>query len=198
MTAEPLAGAVLAGGASRRMGTTKATIELDGLPLVLGVVRAARDAGAEPVVVVGGGSELDGLQVDRCPDDVPGGGPLHAVAQVLEADGPQVVVILACDLPRVSAVELARLVEARRATDADVAVSVLDGRPQWLHAVWHRRAAPQLRAAIESGATSLHRGVERCSIVELEPLDPTTVHDVDRPEDLARYASIDDDPRGSA
>ena len=45
-----MVGAVLTGGASRRMGRTKALIELDGVPMAQGVVAEYREAdGIRPV-----------------------------------------------------------------------------------------------------------------------------------------------------
>ena len=44
-------GAVLAGGASRRMGEPKALVELAGRPLIAHAVSAVADAGLEPVIV---------------------------------------------------------------------------------------------------------------------------------------------------
>ncbi|MBA2670291.1 MAG: NTP transferase domain-containing protein, partial [Gemmatimonadetes bacterium] len=50
----PIAGIVLAAGHSRRMGSAKALITLDGVPFVERVVRALLDGGCFPVIVVAG------------------------------------------------------------------------------------------------------------------------------------------------
>ena len=49
-----VAGLLLAAGAGRRMGTPKALVELDGEPLVARALRALRDGGCTPRVVVVG------------------------------------------------------------------------------------------------------------------------------------------------
>ena len=51
-----LIGAVLCGGASRRMGTDKAFIEIDGVPMARRVASALADAGCESIYAVGGDS----------------------------------------------------------------------------------------------------------------------------------------------
>ena len=48
------AGAVLCGGASRRMGTDKAFVEVGGQPMAERVAAALEEAGCAPVVFVGG------------------------------------------------------------------------------------------------------------------------------------------------
>ena len=94
-----VAGLLLTGGASRRLGTPKATLVLDGEQLV---DRASRVMSivCDPVFEVGTG--LGALPVVR--DDPPGRGPLAAVADGGAAllahghDGPTLV--LAVDVPR--------------------------------------------------------------------------------------------------
>ena len=58
----PVAGAVLVGGASRRMGRPKALIEVDGSPMVVRVAAALSAGGCAPVRLIGGLATL--------PDDV--------------------------------------------------------------------------------------------------------------------------------
>jgi molybdopterin-guanine dinucleotide biosynthesis protein A len=68
-------GAVLCGGASRRMGRDKALLPLDGLPLAVRVAQALGEAGAAEVVAVGG--DRDGLaswDLPAVPDRWPGEG----------------------------------------------------------------------------------------------------------------------------
>src|SRR5437588_6479983 len=112
MSHRPCAGLLRTGGASRRMGTDKALLEVDGQRLVDRAV-AALTAVADPVFEVGPG--WSGLPAVR--EDPPGSGPLAAVAAGAAAlratghDGP--VVVLAVDMPQVS-VALLRLLATRR------------------------------------------------------------------------------------
>src|SRR5438132_14472 len=75
MTQRPCAGLLLTGGASRRMGTDKALIEVDGQRLAERAA-AVLAAVADPVVEVGPGwSPLPAVR-----EDPPGSGPLAAVS----------------------------------------------------------------------------------------------------------------------
>ena len=73
-------GAVLAGGASPRMGRDKALIEIDGVAMVTIAVEALRAAGAADVWVVGGDrGAIEALGHRWVPDLHPGEGPLGGV-----------------------------------------------------------------------------------------------------------------------
>ena len=188
-------GAVLCGGRSSRMGADKATIEVCGLPMARRVADALHAAGARPVVAVGGDATAltaAGLRVE--PDRHPGEGPLAAVAQALDGAGPSVVAVLACDLLRPDAPTILQLVARRGASDADVAVPVVDGRPQWAHAVWHARVAGVLGDVYAAGERSLGAATAGLHTAFLDLDDPTTTADADRPEDLPAMAIRDGGP----
>ena len=79
------AGAVLCGGASRRMGRDKALIALEGRALAVRVAEAVAAAGASGVVAVGGDLErLRAAGLAAVPDrDGPGAGPLAGILTAL-------------------------------------------------------------------------------------------------------------------
>ena len=124
-------GVILAAGASRRMGTNKMLLALEGESLIRRAVRRALAAGLSPVVVVVGHepdrirAELEELPVELTlnPDYTgPTSGSLH---RGLNALGPEVgaAVVILGDMVRVSQETLAMLVAAARGTDAPLVVS---------------------------------------------------------------------------
>ena len=179
-----LAGAVLAGGASRRMGRAKAFIEVDGRPMVRRVADALTAAGADPVVVIGGDApRLDALGLAVVADRHPGEGPLGGIITALTAaDGADAVAVLACDLVAASPVEVQRL--AATLPGHDVAVPVVDGRRQWAHAVWSPAALPALEAAFATGERAPRRAVSDLVVVDVAVDDPRAYADADTPDDL--------------
>ena len=72
-------GVILAGGASRRMGTDKAVLRVDGSPMLDLIRQKLTEAGAEKVVILGRGNVQDGIA-----DSEPGAGPVCAAVQYLE------------------------------------------------------------------------------------------------------------------
>ena len=183
-------GAVLAGGASSRMGTDKAFIEVDGRTLVAGAARALTGAGASSVLVIGGDeAALRSLGLDARPDDEPGEGPLGGILTALRLAADDVVVILACDMPAIDAESVTSILAALSAApSADVVVPVVSERRQFLTAAYRQRAAAHLGEAYAAGERAPRRAVLGLDGVEVIGLDDHRLGDVDRPEDLRRYA----------
>jgi len=188
------AGAVLCGGASRRMGRDKALLPVDGRPLAVRVADALVAAGASGVVAVGGDREALGeLGLRAVPDADPGAGPLGGIVTALavaaEAGDPTpVVFVAACDLVDPAPAAVRATVAALAADPAgDVAVPVAGGRRQWMHAAWRGRARAPLAAAFAAGERAVHAAVAAAGlrVVELA-VDPAAVADADTPDHLDR------------
>ena len=170
------------------MGADKATIEIDGIFMAQRVADALRAAGATTVVAIGGDvAALGASGLEVHPDRSPGAGPLGAVAHALDLPGAApVVAVLACDLLAPDPALVVQLVARRATTDADVVVPVAGGRPQWVHAVWHRRVAGVLADVFACGERSLVGASAGLRVEHLEVPDDRATRDADRPEDLPR------------
>lgn len=206
MTREPefsgavFSGAVLAGGRSRRMGQDKAFVEVDGVPMVERVAAALREVGAAEIRITGGDQDrLEALGLIVDPDAEPHAGPLAALIASLEQGRHDPVVVLACDLPWVSAGAIGRVLDAL--DQADAAVPTDGEQRQWLYGVWRRRCLPSMRAAYEAGDRAIHRAVRDLDVRVVAGVSPAVLADADRPGDLAaspypasmRIAEIDID-----
>ncbi len=101
---------ILAGGKSSRMGRDKALLEIDGQPLLSRQIALARAAGAVQVCI-SGRAELDytifGCRVvmDRFPE----AGPLAGIERALAATSESHLLVLAVDMPALTADLLRRL-----------------------------------------------------------------------------------------
>ncbi len=178
-------GAVLAGGASSRMGRDKALIEIDGRAMATMAVDALRDAGAAHVVVIGGDQmALEAMGHDWRPDQYPGEGPLGGVITALHETTADIVAVLACDHIAAAAPAVRTVVGALGT--GEVAVPVIDGRRQTLHAAWRRSALPKLTAVFAEGGRSIRDGMRVLDVVQILDGDPCWFADADRPEDLPR------------
>ena len=107
---------VLAGGASRRMGRDKASLRVEGMPLLELQLRRARAAGAGGLWVacgVGGPTcEAVVEGVRWLTDPAPDCGPWPGLVSALRASGAGLLMVLAVDLPALTPGFLGRLIEA--------------------------------------------------------------------------------------
>ena len=179
-------GAILTGGASRRMGSDKALMLVDGEPLVARVAAALEMAGASSVTAIGGDTvRIGALGITALADTYPGEGPLGGIVQALADAGrdESIVVVVACDLPWLTADAVRGLLDAVTG-DVDVAVACVDGHRQPVVAAWVRSVGPQLSVAFARGERSPLRVLDQLRVADVEMTDPSWVRDVDRPEDL--------------
>ena len=192
-TSMPFEVAILTGGRSRRMGHDKALMDLAGRRLVDIAAGAARAAGASRIVTVGGdGDALTGLGHTWVPDRWPGEGPLGGLVTALSVTTSDRVVVLACDHVAASPDAVVAVV---RGLDegADVALPVVDGRDQTLHAAWHRRCLGTLEDRFAGGARSVREGLPGLVVVRMGIENERWLADADTPAELlaahpTRYA----------
>lgn len=182
-------GAVLCGGASRRMGTDKATLVLDGAPMAARVARALHAAGVDEVLAVGGGPDLAealrGEGVRIVADDLPGAGPLVGVVTALRHAAGRPVLVVGCDLLAPSPDAMRACLAALASSVADVAVATTADRLQWVHAAWSPGALPALEAALAEGQRAIHRAAATLRVEPVTGVDPEALADADTPDDLA-------------
>jgi molybdenum cofactor guanylyltransferase len=180
-------GILLTGGASRRMGRDKATIEVDGTILA---VRSASLLSRVTDLAVEVGDGVSGLASVR---EVPrGSGPLAACAaghaELLRRglDPAAPCLVIACDLPRLSQEVLEKLGQW---PGSGSVMPVIDGFAQPLCARWSAR---DLRAAVRllaAGVRSLRDLPDRAAATLLDEVQwgsqRVAFADVDNPEDFA-------------
>ncbi len=179
------AGAVLCGGQSRRMGTDKAVVEVDGVAMAERVASTLEAAGCRPVVLVGGDvALLERFGRPTIADGWPGEGPLGGVLTALEAVGSDGVVVVACDLPWLDVDTVRAVVGAgvAAAPPVDVAVATT-GRLEPALAWWSGRALGRVTDIWAEGVRAIHEAIGRLTAVRVE-VDPATLHNVNTAADL--------------
>lgn len=172
-----IAGAILAGGKSTRMGTDKAQLIISGEPLVVRITRLMHNVVADLAVIGPMERALPMPDIPCIPDQRPNYGPLGGIATALQwflsSDG---VVIVACDMPFLNPTLLRHLITL--ATEADAVVARLDGQAHPLHAVYQQRCLPILEAQLAIGDLRVHQFLAKIKVryvetTELNLFDPT-------------------------
>ena len=176
-------GAVLAGGAGRRLGRgSKAAAVVAGRPLVAYPLEALGAVCDRVAVVCKPDTELPELDAERWDEPAEPRHPLTGIVHALEqADGP--VLVCAADMPFVTADACRTLLAAAGAGDgAPAAVAVAGGVLQPVLGVYAPDALEPLRAAI--GDVPLTGAVEALGPVRVA-VPPALVRSVNTAEDLA-------------
>lgn len=179
------AGAILAGGRSRRFGSDKARARFGDRTFLECVAAALAGAGLRPLMVIGGDPDQVPPGFDHVPDRWPGQGPLGGTLCALLAHEGDIVVA-ACDLPRLTPGAVRRLVEF--ATTAEpVAVPVWKGIMQPLCALYRPAALVSLAEDFAAGERSLLNALAHLPLREVpfDDADPALTN-INTPEDLAR------------
>ncbi len=169
---EDVAGIVLAGGRSSRMGSSKAALEWHGSTLLRRVTGLVGRAVGGPVVVVRApGQELPplGLGVEVVEDEREGRGPLQGLAAGLAAlDGRfEAAYVSSTDVPLLHPA-FVHAVAAALDGDVDVALPVVHGYPQPLSAAYRVALRPLVEELLAEDRLRPAFLFERCRVRRLD------------------------------
>jgi molybdenum cofactor guanylyltransferase len=178
---------VLAGGAGRRIGGDKCTVELAGRPLVLYPIAALRGVCEQVVVVAKEDTKLPQLagEAEVWIEPAEPQHPLAGVVHALRTASAKKVLVLACDMPLVPQELLRALLEA---SDGVGAVASCGGIAEPLCACYTKQALKGLQdfdwddRAIDA--------VDRLGVRYVEWDDCDAVLSVNFPEDVIRAQAL--------
>ncbi|MCX5479894.1 molybdenum cofactor guanylyltransferase MobA [Kaistia geumhonensis] len=196
MTDETIAGIILAGGTSRRMGSDKAFVTLGGRPLVAHAVdRLSRQVGP---LAINANVEPERFGRFRLPivaDDSPDTGPLGGVLAGLRwaTDHPQAprhLVTVPVDGPFIPSDLVARLREAASASGT-VAIAASGDRDHPVFALWPVQMADRLadwRLTAKSHGVRAFLAATGFAVATwpLPAIGPDPFFNANTPDDLAR------------
>jgi len=171
------AGYVLVGGRSSRFGADKALASWRGRPLASHVAgQVERAAGS--VVLIGDPEKYSPLGFPAIADAAPGLGPLGGIATALEHSTAPWNLVVACDMPHLSAAFLAFLLETAGARAADVLLPLdADSRDEPLCAVYSLASRALIVEALRGGVRKVTHAfdglrVERLARAGYAAFDP--------------------------
>jgi molybdopterin-guanine dinucleotide biosynthesis protein A len=179
-----VAGFILAGGASSRMGRDKGLLDFGGVPLIVHTARLIEPLVAE-VTVVGSPRRYAKLGLHVIADDVqvksrqgrPGNGPLAGIATALGATRSQWNLILACDMPYLSAGWVDWLLSRALRSRGEAVIPRTERGIEPLAAVYRRECGTQIAAARARGVRKVSDAIEELRVEHVYPrewrrLDP--------------------------
>ncbi|MEI7626387.1 MAG: molybdenum cofactor guanylyltransferase [Actinomycetota bacterium] len=165
-TPDRVGAVVLAGGSSRRMGVSKATLDWGGRPLVCHVsALLAASVGGPVVVAAAPDQELprlpDGVRVTR--DSCADRGPLEGLAAGMLAliDEVDLVFVSTVDAPLLNPELVSLLLRSLRVQD-QIAVPIVGSQSYPLTAVWRLTALAAIRRSLETDRLRVKDLLEQC------------------------------------
>lgn len=198
---EVVAGLILAGGLSRRMGDgDKTLIEVEGKTLLARIIeRLHPQVGPLMLNANGDVSRFGPLDVPVLPDVIDGfGGPLVGVLTGLEwaarfAPQCRYMISVPSDAPLLPNDLVARLMAERAEHNAELAVAFSAGRVHPVFGLWPIACAKALRSAlVDENLRKVDAFMGRYEVARAEwsddPVDP--FFNVNVPEDVARLREV--------
>ncbi len=191
---------VLAGGRSRRMGTDKALLPLDGEPLLARTVRVAREI--SPTVAI---ACLDPDRYRNClppnvrwlPEAQPEGpqGPLAALTRALPQLESEWLLLLACDLPCLSPEPLQRWADQLSGLPPEVAAAVPKTERGWepLCGFYRTTAVADLRSWLSQGRRDFQGWLDSRLVLALPVTDPGLLLNCNTPGEWQAIAAASED-----
>jgi molybdopterin-guanine dinucleotide biosynthesis protein A len=178
------AGYVLAGGASSRMGRNKAFLTLGGRALIEIAAAAVREA-AGSVTIVGPPEVYQELGIGIIPDGRANAGPLAGIETALKHAAAEWSLIVACDMPRLDAVTLRRIIDEARANPfaGCVLPESAAGRVEPLCAMYHKRSLPAIVDSLNSGIRKVADAIPSRLIHLIRMTDDPIFQNINTPEE---------------
>ena len=186
------AGFVLVGGKSSRMGRDKALLPYRERTLAEAVATVLATS-AVPVSLIGDPAKYSQLGFPVYPDLHPGLGPLSGLQTALTLQIAEWNLVIACDLPHISACILTQLWNVTASANPDqgcVVPITADGRLQPLCAVYHASCLSRINEAISSKRLKMMDLLTRLNCLTVPQPDSAAFLSANTPQDWAALQSV--------
>lgn len=192
-----IAGVILAGGRSRRMGgETKALLPLAGKPMLRHVIDRVKPQVAQLSLSVEYPSDsFDGFGLQQLPDRKPGGGPLGGLLAALQWMDPDHdwLLLVPCDAPFLPAGLAQQLHESAVESGLAGALVRYEDEIQPTFSLWHRSILPILEHAVaERGLAGFKQFLREVRLAECDwpPSSPPPFFNINDQEALLKAGQM--------
>ncbi|HIJ95685.1 MAG TPA: formate dehydrogenase accessory sulfurtransferase FdhD [Desulfuromonadales bacterium] len=181
-----ITGVILAGGESRRMGSNKALLTINGERMVESAYRRMAGLFDEILLITNTPERYDFIPCRKVGDLYPGMGPLAGIHAALTSCATERVFVIACDMPNLKP----QVVRMLCSLPGDVVVAGTPGGLEPLHAVYSKSCLPLMEVMLKAGERSILTLLDRADInlipqariAELDP-DFSSFRNINTPEE---------------
>lgn len=187
-----MTGAVLAGGQSRRMGTNKALLRIDGTTIIERVISTLTSAFDDVIIIANDPAPYSFPGIRVYPDIHIGAGSLGGLYTALVTSRSDHTFVTACDMPFLDIDCIKRLLSIPMG-GFDAIVPFIGGRAHPMHGLYSKRSAGKIEAMIKGGNLRINSLLEKIPVKMLTEADfiglpiSTSVENVNTEEDLKRH-----------
>ena len=143
-----ITGVILVGGKSRRMGTDKAFLELDGIPLIERLLLVFRECFSQTILVGDNGGRFSAYDVTVVADIYPGS-PLGGIYSGLYNATDEHIFVASCDLTYPNSAVIRKICSLK--DNYDVVVPTLSHGFETLCAIYSKSCLTAMRDMLECG-----------------------------------------------
>ncbi len=180
---------ILAGGKSSRLGQDKALLLVDNEPMLHCICQVAKGCSHQVYVVTSRPEKYQEIVPEDCdfiqeksPD-----GPLVAFGQALPQVKTDWVLVLACDLPKLTATILNKWATNLTSISSEIIAFLPRYNKGWqpLSGFYRSSCLPGLQAYLQAGGRSFQGWLEQHPVQEIPVEDSEVLFNCNTPEDLA-------------
>jgi molybdopterin-guanine dinucleotide biosynthesis protein A len=157
-----MTGIILAGGESSRMGSDKAFLQFGGTSLIERVLNVFLAQFDQTIIVTNAPERYAGFRVRVYKDALDVKGPLTGIYTGLLHSRTDHCFVTACDMPFLNPRLITYMADV--AGDFDAVVPLVNGYPEPLHAIYHRRTLPLIQDSLSKGDGKISRLYEKVRV----------------------------------
>jgi len=146
-----ITGVILAGGASRRMGSNKALLEVEGNTIIARIYRTLSGLFHEVIIVTDSPQDYDFLPCRKAPDIYSNFGSIAGLHSALTHSSTVNTFVTACDMPFLDQSIIRYLCHLQQKENFEATIPYSEGGQEPLHGVYSSVCKEIFEGAIESG-----------------------------------------------
>jgi molybdenum cofactor guanylyltransferase len=182
-----LNGLILVGGKSTRMGKDKFAIDYHGQPEWHRIKELLAPYVISTHVSVSPQQAEDFTGVDTIVDRWQDIGPINGIASALQTYPDHAWLVIACDMPGLTANTIDRLLNARNPKADATLYTDPRGNFEPLCAIYEPSILPAFLSAIDAGNHGLNRCLRACNTHTVVLDDPNALHNINTPQESESY-----------